>query len=261
MIIMREVNFVFSIVIISFMLLHVQVSSQAQTGQFPTQSEAKEYVTDFLNDYNALVDSEYSHKANFDNIKSWFSAYEPVGDSFKAIVMPQAPNDSNFLAIVFFPIVANQPNVTVTTQESFCSYTQKTICFHNETQILMNVFIGRGGFENYTGLILFLPAGNVSSNIVTNAESDANALFEANVKTMVESTTTSGTQNSISTNIESFGNDFYLYVVLPIVILFGSVIEGLTRIDKKIKKLIKDRKKKNNNIVNSYQSECSQSPS
>jgi hypothetical protein len=79
----------------------------------------KEFVTTLLDSYNVLVKQNDMSQKDFDNIKGLFSLYLASGNSFNVTVVQTDPNNVNWITLMFTPIIANQPNVTIDSSDFF----------------------------------------------------------------------------------------------------------------------------------------------
>ena len=147
-------------------------------GELPSQSSVRTYADEVITCYTDLVTVHYSLNPDFSSLKPYFRLYNDSTHSFEVLVMQAYPsNISNTVALIFEPINASKTSVLFDYSDTF-----EQLYLNN--QLYAYRFVIEGGTLDFNGnpalfnLAFNVPPTDITSNAISNANSEAAHLFE-----------------------------------------------------------------------------------
>ena len=140
--------------------------TQQAIGQYtlPVYNRTVAYVRNLIETYNALVkNSTYINRPDFDNVKANFSLYRNAGYSFKVVVAQSVPDTSAYVALIFIPIRADQPNVTMDYNDTMLSLFGGAFYIAGQNSILKNNVVQYGNIIVQVPFIFVILSTDISS--------------------------------------------------------------------------------------------------
>jgi len=129
-----------------------------------------------------LQNSTYITRPDFfDSVYQNLTLYHDAQHSFQVVVLQSAPN-SDYVALIFAPIRANQPNVTMDHDDSFNELFPHAFTTVGEYALLEKTAIGYGNSVVQVPLILLVLATDISGNYTTNAKNAAQFIYQQDIK-------------------------------------------------------------------------------
>lgn len=149
----------------------------------PDYNKTVEYVQNLIGSYNALLqNSTYITRPDFfDSVYENLTLYHDAQHSFQVVVLQSVPN-SDYVALIFAPIQANQPNVTMDYDDTFNDLFPHTFTTVGEYALLEKTAIGYGNLVIQVPLILLVLATDISSNFATSAKNAAQFIYQQDIK-------------------------------------------------------------------------------
>lgn len=206
------------IVLIALVSLSLLAGNTAMAQYtLPDQSNAAQYATHLISDYNALVGSNDSGRPDFQSIKGNFSLYENTGSSFEVVVMQTRPNCTDDIAMVFFPIHASQPQVRLDASQTLADFAYglnicgvdqlyyKNVLFINATETTDLDFIWVVNASEIT--VNPVSAANSAAQVIYNqdqaaignaTQTEASTSFSGSTQTTTQSSSASATTSTSS---------------------------------------------------------------
>jgi DNA-binding MarR family transcriptional regulator len=180
----------------------------------------KRYVKNLIDSYNGLVDEYDEPRPDFNIIKGYFSLYHDVGNSFKVIVIQTDPYHANQISLIFIPIRAEQPDVSMNYNDTFGTM------FPNMSETLSFLTIQENLPFTYNGtvvrqdLVLGIQAADVSGDYMTDSSVAANAIYQQDQSKVPTVSQTQTVIQTMTTSVQSIQNHFG-YIILGAI---GGVI-------------------------------------
>jgi len=166
------------------MLCGLQATAFAQYT-LPNYGKTVGYVSTLIDSYNALVNnSTYATRPDFDKIKSNFLLYHDPGYSFKVIVVQSVPETADYVALIFIPIQADQPNIIADSQHTMYSLFGGAFYMTGEYGLLENDVIQSGNIQVQIHLAWVILSTDISGDYVTNANNAAHYIYQQDTKQM-----------------------------------------------------------------------------
>jgi len=150
----------------------------------PAYNRTVGYVQTLINTYNTLVNSTLVKRSDFSSISASLSLYHEVGHSFHVVVLQSVPDNSDYVALMFFPIQATQPNVTMDYKDTFASLFQNAFYIASEYGLLENNKIVYGNQVILLPLVWVILSSDISGDYLTNAKNAAQYIFQQDTKTI-----------------------------------------------------------------------------
>lgn len=157
------------------------------SGQYvlPKYDKAVGYVRTLIDSYNALVkNSTYINRPDFNCIKGKgnLSLYHEEGHSFQVVVLQSVPTNASYVALIFAPIRANQPNVTMDYNDTFTSVFPHAITIAAEYGLLEKNTVSYGSTTIQIPLIFVVLSTDISGDYLTNAKNAAQYIYQQDTK-------------------------------------------------------------------------------
>ena len=168
------------VIVVILFILFLAVPFSETSGQYtlPNYKRTVEYVNALLSEYTNLVNMNYVNRSDFESIKGNFSLYANTGNSFKVIVAQSSPNNSSVIALIFSPIQATQPNVTMDHNDTLNTLFPNTFSVSGEYNLLEHNVLQYGNIVIKIPVIFTIPSSDISSaNYLTNAKSAAQMIY------------------------------------------------------------------------------------
>jgi len=179
-------------------------------SSLPTQSQAKDYVTNLIADYNALVFVNDSHRTNFASIQANLTLYEPPGHSFLVTVIeqladaPTVTGDPDYLALIFTPVLGNQTEVNLDYNSTVSAAGLPSYSAAQHDLLTNGLFQNDTGTVHYA-LVWLVASSEITTNDQTNANNAAQYIHNADESRI--SVSNARTINTASTQISSATNN------------------------------------------------------
>lgn len=188
----------------SYTLTYVYTVPSTVRALLPGLGVMKRFVTTLIDSYNTLVDQNDKSRKDFDAIKGYFTLYHDKSSSFNVTVMQTYPYYTTYLTLIFNPIAAIQPNVTIDQTETFEGlFPNATLTFGFNYYVQRN-FVATEYDGNivrlYAIMNMPLSAFSSSSDYVTDANQIAQSMYGQDQSQV---STVSQTQTSTSTTTKT----------------------------------------------------------
>jgi hypothetical protein len=186
----------------------------------PNQAQTKQYINDLIFDYNNLVIFHYSLNPNFNSFKSNFALYNDSTNSFQIIVVQTVPNATNSITLIFKPISVSQPEVFFDYNDTFEGlYSGNAFGGLNNTNFIFeNIAVQYGNSLNEFPLAIGVPSTNITTNIASNAQIEANNVFQNDVRFLPANI------NSIQTSTSNIMSNQKPFYQNPITWVLGAIV-------------------------------------
>jgi hypothetical protein len=141
----------------------------------------KRFVTTLIDSYNGLVDQYDTSRNDFDAIKGYFTLYHDNSSSFNVTVMQSYSIYTDYLTLIFSPIKATQPQVTIDQTEAFLRLFPNASLTFGDPYYLQKNFVAteyNGNIVRYYAIMeMPLSAFSPSSDYVTDANQIAQYMY------------------------------------------------------------------------------------
>jgi hypothetical protein len=167
-----------------------KLSEQAQ-NTLPDPINTVQYVENLIDSYNSLVAFSDVYKSNFQSIEADFSLYHQTGESFAVIVMQSVPDNSDFVALIFFPIKSETPVVIMDNSDTLASVYGFYIT--GEDNIFENLLMSYTNTIVHLDLILEIQVSDITNDTLVNSKNTAQFIYnndESQISQSTISTTT-----------------------------------------------------------------------
>lgn len=205
----------------ALVLLFVLVASNIERSAFganmlPPESDVKGYVDNMIQSYNALIGAG-AESPSFSDVEEYYSLYHAVGNTFKVIVMADAPNKTNITVMYFLAWGGNDPVVVMDSNHvasqggiDFSAYDSvERISFEYNNTIF------------YPNLIWSVPTSDITGDYATNSKNAAQKVYSLDAKNVPAAATFTAQTQGPPVPSGSFATN---PIVQDIVAIFGSLI-------------------------------------
>lgn len=148
----------------------------------PDHSKAVQYIYNLIGYYNGLVRFYGANRPDFDSIKGNFSLYHDAGHSFLAVVLQSVPDNADYVALMFFPIRAGQPNVTMDYNDTFSELFPHTIAMKVEYGLLQNNLLEYGNITIRLPLVFVVLSTDILGDYIKNSADAAQYIYQQDTK-------------------------------------------------------------------------------
>lgn len=177
---MRKVTILVFTVLLMYSSFQGNVFAQYK---LPEYNRTVEYVRNLIDSYNILLqNSTYVSRPDFDSINENLTLYHDSQHSFQVVVLQSTPYNSDYVALLFATIQADQPNVTMDYNDTFDSVFPHMFATVGEYALLEKNTIAYGESLIQVPLILLVLASDISGEYQTNAKSAAQYIYQQDVK-------------------------------------------------------------------------------
>jgi hypothetical protein len=207
--------------------LFIVIQPAQATYTLPPITQVQSYVNNLLSSYNALVPS---NQPNFDSIKGYFSLYEPIGTTFRVIVMQSTNTSTGFVTLNFLHSGSYEPIFTMDYTHTFDkAVTPGVISLAGEYTILEDITINYTNTITHINLAFGIRSSDITSDNGTNSKNAAQFLFNSDAASIPKS--------NPSPNQPSFSHDLSTCIFAGVcgIIGFGiGIVTGVWYIYEKI---------------------------
>jgi hypothetical protein len=154
-------------------------------GQYtlPDYKKTVAYVNNLIDSYNELVqNSTFIQRPDFAELKGNFSLYHDAGYSFQVVAMQSAPENPDYVALIFAPIHANQPNVTMDYNDTFTSLTGNVLNATIEVGVFENDLFQAANRALFIPLVLTILTADISGNYEARSSYAARSIYEGDAE-------------------------------------------------------------------------------
>jgi hypothetical protein len=166
----------------------------------PDRSKTIQYVDNLIDTYNLLVNEYDKPRLDFENVKAYFSLYHEAENNFKVIVLQTEPHVSEWVTLIFIPIRADQPNVTMDYNDT---YRDLSVGFMiEEYAIQENVPLTYNNTTLHLDFVLTISASDISSGYMAKSDEAAKYIYQQDqnqVPTVSQTQTVSETISQTTT--------------------------------------------------------------